>query len=190
HTSTELHNNFYFSSVDPLFKVGDWTYSDHHLFSVDLGSDTNSLFEDPLFSDLADYNFHLQGGSPAIDAGEMNYLASYSETDMDSMTRVQNGRVDAGADEYGTAVGIEVPAVNAAYSFLFDRATNDVSVSFTQPCKGLYRNVMLYSSDGKTIEIKQRTGPAETLHFNVSSLPPGTYMIFLQAESVAWKFVK
>ena len=60
---------------------------------------TAVLDADPLFvaPGLADY--HLSPGSPCIDAGDPAYPTLPGELDLDGDPRVQNGRVDMGADE-------------------------------------------------------------------------------------------
>jgi Bacterial Ig-like domain (group 3)/Right handed beta helix region len=58
---------------------------------------TNVLSSNPLFVDAAAANFHLQAGSPAIDAGITLALIA---TDFDGVTRPQGRGYDIGAFEY------------------------------------------------------------------------------------------
>ncbi len=57
---------------------------------------------DPRFVDLANGDLHLLPDSPAIDAGDPDFVPSPGETDIDGQKRVWNGRVDMGADEFGS----------------------------------------------------------------------------------------
>jgi parallel beta-helix repeat protein len=70
-----------------------------------LGGGTGNFGDDPL---LAPDGFHLQPGSPCINAGDPS--ADYTgQTDIDGQPRVMAGRVDTGADEIAlTFVALEI----------------------------------------------------------------------------------
>lgn len=57
-------------------------------------------------SSISSPDFHLQNSSPAINAGDPDFIADASETDIDGENRIMNDRVDIGADEstYGTGI--------------------------------------------------------------------------------------
>jgi hypothetical protein len=59
---------------------------------------------DPRFVDQANGDLHLLPDSPAINAGDPAYAMIPGESDIDSQRRVWGGRVDMGADEYGSFV--------------------------------------------------------------------------------------
>ncbi len=71
---------------------------------------TGNIDADPLFVDPAAGDFHLQAGSPCIDAGDPNYWPLPGEVDLDGQRRVWDGngdgevRVDMGVDEFGSFV--------------------------------------------------------------------------------------
>jgi parallel beta-helix repeat protein len=74
---------------------------------------TDNINEDPLFVNAAGGDFHLLFGSPCIDAGT-NSAPSLPETDFEGDTRIINGIVDMGADEYiGSAATSPSPADGA-----------------------------------------------------------------------------
>ncbi|MGH9616314.1 MAG: choice-of-anchor Q domain-containing protein, partial [Acidobacteriaceae bacterium] len=77
------------------------------------GSQVGNISVDPLFVNLSISNFHLQPGSPAIDAGS-NSAPDLPSTDFDGHSRIFNGTVDLGAYEYQglTSVSISLPALN------------------------------------------------------------------------------
>jgi len=67
----------------------------------------NCIDTDPMFTD----GYHLQAGSPCIDAGDPNYIADPNETDLDGNPRVIGGRIDMGAFEYRPVVPAKVRIV-------------------------------------------------------------------------------
>jgi hypothetical protein len=80
--STVVNNIIAGNGYNPPYYHGVWSAgamnvvdADHNLYyqnkldNVGLHSDTNIVTSDPLFVDVGSNNFHLQSGSPAIDAG-------------------------------------------------------------------------------------------------------------------------
>ena len=59
----------------------------------------DNLDGDPAFVDQAGGNYHLTAGSPAIDVGDNN-APGLPDTDFDGNSRIVNGVVDIGADEF------------------------------------------------------------------------------------------
>ena len=74
-----------------------------------------NISADPLFADLLSGNYHIQEGSPAIDAG-VNAAPNEPTTDFDGDPRVVGNTIDIGADEYNS------PTTEAlsAYGFHFN----------------------------------------------------------------------
>jgi hypothetical protein len=75
-----------------------------------INGDGNAVKQNPLFVNAAGSDFHVQTSSPAINAGDPSFTAASGETDMDGQTRVQNSRVDIGADEVASSGGGTIPA--------------------------------------------------------------------------------
>jgi hypothetical protein len=62
--------------------------------------------QDPLFASPASGNFHLNGGSPAVDDGNNAAItATGASIDLDSLPRIFNSTVDMGVYEFGSSLG-------------------------------------------------------------------------------------
>jgi hypothetical protein len=55
---------------------------------------------DPTFADLATGDYHLQSGSPCVDAGDPKTAIDPSEMDLDGNPRLAGAKVDMGAYEF------------------------------------------------------------------------------------------
>jgi len=80
--------NVYFSVLQ-----SDWQ-SNPYIHGYD------SIVADPCFFEAGADDYHLHWNSPCIDAGDPNYLFGPNDIDMDGDSRVMNGRIDMGADEF------------------------------------------------------------------------------------------
>jgi hypothetical protein len=90
------------------------SYSSFSAWKSGTGNDAHSVFADPLFINATNLNFHLATNSPAVNAGDTNFVAAPGETDIDLQPRVAFGRTDIGADELNilsATLGI-APATN------------------------------------------------------------------------------
>jgi hypothetical protein len=72
---------------------------------LNINGDGNAVKQNPLFVNAAGANFHLQTTSPGINAGDPGFAAGTGETDMDGQARIQNSRVEIGADEVAVSGG-------------------------------------------------------------------------------------
>jgi hypothetical protein len=78
-----------------------------------IGAESNALTGDPLFTDMASYDFSLREGSPAIDAGEdLSPKALTDSKDIEGTPRPKNAGFDIGAYEFGVATGEINPPTN------------------------------------------------------------------------------
>nr|NQU92375.1 endo-1,4-beta-xylanase [Bacteroidota bacterium] len=82
-----------------------WNGTDIYGFSqyqAETGQDEHSVFGHPDFVNSVSlpYDFYLQSDSPAIDAGDHNFVSSPDEKDLNGMPRINNIVVDAGAYEF------------------------------------------------------------------------------------------
>ena len=96
-----VDNNLYFAMAgadDSEWQWQDVYYQGFDEYQASTGNDANSLFVDPLLVDETAPDLHLQSTSPAINVGEG--LLETGELDIDGEERVNDGRIDMGADEY------------------------------------------------------------------------------------------
>lgn len=76
---------------------------------------TSAVVGDPLFVNPAGWDYHLQTGSPCIDAGDPAGVPPAPPTDIDGDPRPMGARVDIGADEYRRYT-IYLPIVMKSYT--------------------------------------------------------------------------
>lgn len=63
------------------------------------GQDAHSTFGDPSLANPGAADFHLQAGSPAVNAGDPSTVVGVGETDVDGAPRLSGPRIDIGVDE-------------------------------------------------------------------------------------------
>ena len=101
-TSNVVDWNLYFAPGGTNGSEWQWkktAYASFATWQSGTGNDAHSLFADPKFVGEITNNFHLTTNSPALNAGDTNFVAAPGETDIDSQPRVSGGRTDIGADE-------------------------------------------------------------------------------------------
>jgi hypothetical protein len=156
------------------FTFGGWQYITH--------LDSSSFFADPQMVNPVGANFHLEMNSPAIDRGDTLYAVMNNEVDMDTMTRVQNGRVDIGADEYGTAVGIPVVHSQTEFSF-YNFTGNELVISFVKPLT-INSTVYLYDISGKTVGTQAVKKGDAAVTFTGLQLAKGIYFASMNGSTL------
>ncbi|MDD2526927.1 MAG: cadherin domain-containing protein, partial [Lentimicrobiaceae bacterium] len=144
-TNVVARNNIHYRTNDSgvaLYNYGggSWTLS-HNCYSSAAaagspGTGTNPVIGNPLFIDAANYDFHLQGGSPCIDAGTHVGI----QYDPDEISIPQNGIPDIGAYEYQVNTGSNQPPVinNQSFSVNENVPVNTVvgTLAATDPDEG------------------------------------------------------
>ena len=146
----------------------------------------DNLDVDPIFVGATDYQ--LKGTSPAIDKG--NNILWFSSVDLNSDTRIQNGRVDMGAYESD-------PANPKSLMFSYSDSTTksndlDSEISYyPNPTNGFITianfsegsSVQLFSASGKLV-LSRSNFRGSAINLNLSGLENGLYLLIIEGSGV------
>ena len=144
-TNNTLNYNLYFSPLGENNSVWQWKnvyYTGFTNYQTGTGNDPNSIFNNPLFVDENNFDFHLQNNSPAIDIGEN--LADIGNYDLDGNPRIQNGRVDLGGYE-------TTPTVKVSAKIYLEGPYDSNTDMMTTQINSLIPNTSPYSEDPRTV---------------------------------------
>ena len=97
-----LDYNLFFTDAGPANATFVWqntSYPSFAAYRAGSGQDESSLFGNPGFISAGTHDFHLTAGSPAVNAGDPDFVAAMGESDYNGASRVSGGRVDMGAEE-------------------------------------------------------------------------------------------
>ncbi len=124
HATVEIENSIIWGNTAPLFPdLHTVTGSNFFVVASNIGGGwpgTGNINVDPLFAGPSAGDYHLEWGSPCIDAGNKSLLPAGMIEDMEGDPRVYQGALDMGADEFyshlyatgdrapGTAIDIRV----------------------------------------------------------------------------------
>ena len=172
------YNLFYSESGNLYVTWNDQEYNSFEDFVVGTGLNTNSIVDNPLLvsSSISSPDFHLQNGSPAINAGNPDFIADAGETDLDGEDRILHGKVDIGADEstFGTSIS-NIKTRNDVLLFP-NPGSEFINVLYEREMnKGkLYYDII--NSHGKLLIHHDFSNGL----IDVSHLNPGTYLIIIK----------
>jgi Right handed beta helix region len=172
------YNLLFGGSITPLSSMSNQYYT-VATWSAATGFDTHSLEESPLFVNEVIYNFHQQSNSPCIDQGDSLYVQTSGETDIDTMNRVQNGRVDIGADEFGTAVGIPVVQLSTI-KMVYEAANTSIHLYFPNQHESGF--VEIYNAAGQIVRKAEFKSGENEFVFSVAELAAGLYYLNTSLE--------
>ncbi len=138
------------------------------------GSD--SILLNPLFTDEAAFDFHLQSNSPAIDAADN---ANAPDTDFDGNPRPAGNATDIGAYEYQLpSSSRNTPSPNNLRITLYPNpATTQLTLSLedaslTTPC-----TIQIFDAKARRVFTTTKTPQDSHIQIHINNLPPGLYFI-------------
>lgn len=153
---------------------GNWngtTFNSYTSFLSTSQVNANGSYIDPGFvsTQSSSIDLHLQPSSPAIGAGNPNYLPQPSEVDMDGEPRAL-GIVDCGADEYYSGTGFMHPAQAPPLQLHPNPAT---STFYLDALPGP-ATFAVYNAQGQVVHAGQLRADKG---IDVAQLPAGVYLV-------------
>jgi hypothetical protein len=178
------YNTFYCpSGTASLYASWNGTnYTGYTAFKTGTSTNTNSVFGNPQFTtaNISNPDFHIATTSPSKNAGNPSYIAGSTETDYFNELRIEGGRVDCGADEFGTTLSV---SDNFISTIDVKTYPNPVSNFLIIETNEEINKIELYNLLAQKIKIKSQN---KTIDF--SDLPAGNY--FLSLETTTGKCIK
>ncbi|MDR3705832.1 MAG: choice-of-anchor Q domain-containing protein [Paludibacteraceae bacterium] len=158
--TAKLYNNIVWDSTTDVYTTNSGLTAANNLIgssNVDLSGNNNIINIAPKFVGNGDYS--LQAGSPAINAGNNNYLPDSIKLDLQGKARVSGSLIDMGAYEYVNGLSIQnIPATSGIlvyatsgriivtnitgqkqiYTASGQRISSGYGVEFPVPAPGIY----------------------------------------------------
>jgi hypothetical protein len=166
------HNLYHAPSgaINSVFTYDGVGYNGFSQYVQATNLDTQSLFQDPMFVHAQEGDFHLEASSPAIDAGNPNFVPASGEVDIDGENRTFMA-VDCGADEFQEI--LDIPSVTSAQTVTaYPNPT--IGQVFLE---GNFTTISYRIYNVLGVEVLQGDTNTATLH--LESLPSGLYFLYL-----------
>lgn len=179
----QFNYNLYYSSSGPATASFDWgttSYTGFLTFKSSTNQEANALFSDPMLLNPVLSDFHISMGSPAINAGDPNFVAGPFETDMDGKPRIDNTRVDIGAYEYSTTTGTLNAFINTSDIIYPNPNKGEFIIKISQ--KGNYY-IRIYNNTG--IEIMSTSSTQTETLIDIKNAQSGIYFIKIDSDNLS-----
>lgn len=183
-----LDYNLYYSASgisNIEFLYNNIGYTGFASYQSATGKDVNSIFGNPNFVNafLPNPDLHITSSSPAIEAGDPAFVAGAGEVDMDNQIRIYNGRVDMGADEFGSTPSAANVFFDLNELFIYP---NPTSGEFNvQSLKFNIQHIEAINVSGKFVASKTMNFKLGTL--NLSFLSTGEYILLISTEGRTYR---
>lgn len=160
----EIKNNI-FSKNSNTYPSTSGVTKDYNLYynSTYSGTETHSLNSDPMFVDPGNKDFHLQTGSPCINAGtDLGYTSDIDGT-------VLSGNPDIGAYEYSSGSELEEINNTASVFFFPNPASTYLNIKLEKPSV-----INIIDLTGRIVQKESLSAGQQEIQLNTS---PGWYLI-------------
>lgn len=95
--------------ITPVIDYNDvWSNTTDYSLPDSVVTGTHNISQDPLFANPTSDDYHLQSGSPCVDAGDPDGVPPAPPTDIDGDPRPTGDGVDIGADEFYPSIYLPV----------------------------------------------------------------------------------
>lgn len=137
---------------------------------MDLGPNqgSNLIDQDPLFLDVAAFNFHLGPGSPVIDAGT-SMAPALPATDHDGNPRIFGAEPDMGALEAIPMIMADPLMTDFGQIMIGENASSEVTLSNPGSIDLDITNMNLVDGDQYTLDVNGGANPCGSLTFTLAS---------------------
>jgi Secretion system C-terminal sorting domain/Right handed beta helix region len=163
------------------------SYTGYVSFKNGTATNANSIFANPQITtaSISNPDFHILTTSPCKNAGNPSYVVGATETDYFNGSRIEAGRIDMGADEFGTASttkqieakwGLNDNA-NATFKLYPNPATDFVSIVSEKPVG----NYQISNTIGQKIMVNSYKDKID-----ISSLKSGLYFINFEIDNTLY----
>lgn len=165
-----------------------------------IGDNGGNIEDDPNFvNPQTNGDYRLNGGSPAIDAGNQSYFLQvppFQNYDLDANARIARGEIDMGAYEFGSGHPVKALAIQKKQEYtLQDREYETVSLYPTRLRSGQSIQILIpaqettetknyraevYSLQGERLLVKTLSEGISTLA--LPDIPNGIYIVSLKLD--------
>jgi hypothetical protein len=177
--------NTIFCQAGATSLTADWNgtqYTGFTSFLTGTSTNANSIFANPQLTtaSITNPDFHLLTNSPGKNAGNPAYVAASSETDYYNELRIEGGRIDCGADEFGaTTLGLIDKTETSKFNIYPNPATNFINID-SDITVDKYE---MFSINGQ--KVLEGFGKNK---INISELNSGIYFIKFEMDNKSYTF--
>ncbi len=184
-TTTTINSIGNGSSQNAAFLYEATNSLDHNAFTniANNGSsriNVNNIAANPMFTSASD--FTLQSGSPAIDAGDNQFVTSAS--DLAGNNRIANNVVDLGAYEFGSTAGIGNEVIEEIRMKIYPNPATDI---LNVGGDLAFAKAEIFNIQG------QQVATSQSKQISVAQLNSGIYLIRVtttDGQQVTQRFIK